>query len=190
MDHSKNNHQQHHQHNPHLGVNKMGKNIRKSPLHPSVSGAGALPNVRPPAAAAAPPAQQQQQQQQQPPQPQVYNISKNDFRSIVQQLTGTPSRDPNPNPNPPIPPPAAEAAQPAAPEDPPLAQPHRRPLLPYRPTPAPPHPHPLLIPSQLGDSPVSAYMRYFESALLSSDGSRHPHLPSPALPSRLPPFLP
>uniref|UniRef100_A0A6V7QYU5 VQ domain-containing protein n=1 Tax=Ananas comosus var. bracteatus TaxID=296719 RepID=A0A6V7QYU5_ANACO len=132
MDHSKNNHQQHHQHNPHLGVNKMGKNIRKSPLHPSVSGAGALPNVRPPAATAAPPAQQQQQQQ--PPQPQVYNISKNDFRSIVQQLTGTPPAIPT-QPQPTHPAPAAEAAQPAAPEDPPpSAQPHRPPASsPYRP---------------------------------------------------------
>ncbi|XP_076948946.1 uncharacterized protein LOC143621396 [Bidens hawaiensis] len=56
--------------NDYLGVNKVGKNIRKSPLH--------QPNF-------ASPARQQ-------PQPQVYNINKNDFQSIVQQLTGSPSR--------------------------------------------------------------------------------------------------
>ncbi|KAF5774625.1 putative VQ motif-containing protein/14 [Helianthus annuus] len=56
--------------NDYLGVNKIGKNIRKSPLH--------QPNF-------ANPARQQ-------PQPQVYNINKNDFQSIVQQLTGSPSR--------------------------------------------------------------------------------------------------
>ncbi|KAK9067903.1 hypothetical protein SSX86_012014 [Deinandra increscens subsp. villosa] len=56
--------------NDYLGVNKIGKNIRKSPLHqPSFAN----------------PARQQ-------PQPQVYNINKNDFQSIVQQLTGSPSR--------------------------------------------------------------------------------------------------
>ncbi|KAI3804524.1 hypothetical protein L1987_26131 [Smallanthus sonchifolius] len=56
--------------NDYLGVNKVGKNIRKSPLH--------QPNFTNPA--------------RQPPQPQVYNINKNDFQSIVQQLTGSPSR--------------------------------------------------------------------------------------------------
>ena len=71
--------------NEHLGVNKMGKNIRKSPLH--------QPNF-----ANNNPARQQ-------PQPQVYNISKNDFRNIVQQLTGSPSQEPLPRPpnNPPKP---------------------------------------------------------------------------------------
>ncbi|KAH1089632.1 hypothetical protein J1N35_016889 [Gossypium stocksii] len=32
------------------------------------------------------------------PQPQVYNISKNDFRNAVQQLTGSPSQDLLPRP--------------------------------------------------------------------------------------------
>ncbi|KAK7853761.1 protein haiku1 [Quercus suber] len=72
--------------NEHLGVNKIGKNIRKSPLH--------QPNF-----ANNNPAARQQ------PQPQVYNISKNDFRNIVQQLTGSPSQEPLPRPpnNPPKP---------------------------------------------------------------------------------------
>ncbi|XP_076930801.1 protein HAIKU1-like [Bidens hawaiensis] len=56
--------------NDYLGVNKIGKNIRKSPVH--------QPSFANPA--------------RQPPQPQVYNINKNDFQSIVQQLTGSPSR--------------------------------------------------------------------------------------------------
>nr|XP_043628324.1 protein HAIKU1-like [Erigeron canadensis] len=67
--------------NEYLGVNKIGKNIRKSPLHqPSFAN----------------PARQQ-------PQPQVYNINKNDFQSIVQQLTGSPSRQSQePLPRPPL----------------------------------------------------------------------------------------
>nr|XP_043613962.1 protein HAIKU1-like [Erigeron canadensis] len=52
-----------------LGVNKIGKNIRKSPPH--------QPNFA--------------NTTRQPPIPQVYNINKNDFRNVVQQLTGSPS---------------------------------------------------------------------------------------------------
>ncbi|KAL2464627.1 putative ovule protein [Forsythia ovata] len=60
----------------HLGVNMMGKNINKSPLHqPNFSGAA-----------------------KQQPQPQVYNINKNDFCSIVQQLIGSPSQESLPRP--------------------------------------------------------------------------------------------
>ncbi|KAK1430698.1 hypothetical protein QVD17_13635 [Tagetes erecta] len=74
--------------NDYLGVNKIGKNIRKSPLH--------QPNFT-------------NQATRQPPQPQVYNINKNDFQSIVQQLTGSPSRNsqeplPRPPQNAPKPP--------------------------------------------------------------------------------------
>ncbi|GJV51570.1 HAIKU1-like protein [Tanacetum coccineum] len=54
----------------HLGVNKIGRNIRKSPPHQSNFANSA----------------------RQPHLPQVYNINKNDFRDIVQQLTGSPSR--------------------------------------------------------------------------------------------------
>ncbi|KAL1192856.1 Protein HAIKU1 [Cardamine amara subsp. amara] len=70
----------HNNDNHHLGVNKMGKNIRKD--------------------------QSNQQNQQQNPQALVYNINKTDFRSIVQQLTGlgsTSSVNP-PQANPPKPP--------------------------------------------------------------------------------------
>lgn len=77
--------------NGYLGVNKMGKNIRKSPLHQpnyaSTSNSNPVGAGRP------------------QPQPQVYTISKNDFRSFVQQHTGSPARDPLPRPpsNPPRP---------------------------------------------------------------------------------------
>ncbi|ERN01168.1 hypothetical protein AMTRI_Chr03g146480 [Amborella trichopoda] len=59
-----------------LGINKqshkIGKGVtRKSPIHPS-----GFANSK-----------------QQPPQPPVYNISKNDFRNLVQQLTGSPSQE-------------------------------------------------------------------------------------------------
>jgi len=59
--------------NDSLGDNKMGKNIRKSPLHQPNFGNNAA---------------------RQQPQPQVYNISKNDFQDIVQQLTRSPSQEP------------------------------------------------------------------------------------------------
>ncbi|PPS16103.1 hypothetical protein GOBAR_AA04481 [Gossypium barbadense] len=64
----------------HLGVNKTGKNIRKSPLHQLNFGNNATREQL---------------------QPQVYNINKNDFRNIVQQLTGSPSRN-KPLPRPPL----------------------------------------------------------------------------------------
>ncbi|KAK8946274.1 hypothetical protein KSP40_PGU014770 [Platanthera guangdongensis] len=73
MDHNSKSSHQHH-----LGINKLGKNIRKSPLHQS-----SYQKLPPPAANQQPP----------PPQSHVYNISKSDFRSVVQQLTGSPSRD-------------------------------------------------------------------------------------------------
>ncbi|KAF8045553.1 hypothetical protein N665_4725s0002 [Sinapis alba] len=69
--------------NDHLGVNKIGKNIRKCPLHqqPSLAAHANL------AAAERP-----------QPHPQVYNINRNDFRSIVQQLTGSLSHESLPRP--------------------------------------------------------------------------------------------
>ncbi|XP_028549556.1 protein HAIKU1 [Dendrobium catenatum] len=167
----------HHQH--HLGVNKLGKSIRKSPLHQHN-----FQKIQPSAGATLPPP---------PPQPQVYNISKSDFRSIVQQLTGSPARDPAGAVNIPA---QARPPQPKAPSSrlmkirpPPLTPISRPPPLPlqnlapdqnpnpnlnpnpgYYPRPAPsPTPH---MGVAWADSPVSAYMRYLESSLLSSDSSR------------------
>jgi len=167
MDNSKN------RHNDHLGVNKMGKNIRKSPLH--------QPNF------ANNPARQQ-------PQPQVYNISKNDFRNIVQQLTGSPSHEPAPRPPNNLPKPPSMRLQKIRP--PPLT-PINRPHIPP-PVPHPAAPPPMVYnnnyarPGQFGqlsptplqpltpgdsswantaESPISAYMRYLQNSIMDP-GSR------------------
>ncbi|XP_010531705.1 PREDICTED: protein HAIKU1-like [Tarenaya hassleriana] len=152
----------------HLGVNKIGKNIRKSPLHQPNFGNGNA--VRP------------------QPQPQVYNISKNDFRSIVQQLTGSPSRESLPQPpqnplkpqntrlqkirpapltqfnRPPVPSPAAMAPLPPAQFRPP-PQPYAQPL-PQAMQPMMGHGDPAW--SNTAESPVSVYMRYLQSSLAES----------------------
>ncbi|KAL6985778.1 hypothetical protein U1Q18_019151 [Sarracenia purpurea var. burkii] len=121
-----------------LGVNKMGKNIRKSPLH--------QPNF----------ANTTRQQ----PQPQVYNINKNDFRNIVQQLTGSPSQEPPPRPhqNPPKPP--SMRLQKIRP--PPLI-PINRPPIPIHPQAPAPSP-----PMNTAESPISAYMRYLQNSMVDT----------------------
>ncbi|GAA0174000.1 hypothetical protein LIER_27485 [Lithospermum erythrorhizon] len=156
-----------------LGVNRMGKNIKKSPLHqPSFA------NTAP-----------------QQPQPQVYNINKNDFRSIVQQLTGSPLREPpgsrplNP-PRPPSnrlhrirPPPLTPINRPPIavhPHQP--AQPPIMPSGPYnnngvrpppqygQPQPSPPMfpPTPTDVWANTAESPISAYMRYLQNSIIDS----------------------
>ncbi|XP_043716779.1 protein HAIKU1-like isoform X2 [Telopea speciosissima] len=116
-------------HGEHLGVNKMGKNIKKSPLH--------QPNFT---------------NTKQPSQPQVYNISKNDFRSIVQQLTGSPSQDPLPRP----------------PENPPKSPSMR--LQKIRPPPLTPINRHQISSSATppAESPISAYMRYLQKSIIDS----------------------
>lgn len=182
MDNSKN------RHNDHLGVNKMGKNIRKSPLH--------QPNF------ANNPARQQ-------PQPQVYNISKNDFRNIVQQLTGSPSQEPLPRPpnNPPKsqsmrlqkirPPPLTPINRPHMP--PPVPVPIAPPLMAYnnnfvrpghfgQPSPIPlqPYQHQPGDPNwaNTAESPISAYMRFLQNTIMdpsprANQGQPQPHAPGP-----------
>ncbi|CBI33885.3 unnamed protein product, partial [Vitis vinifera] len=166
-------------HNEHLGVNKIGKNIRKSPLHQPNFGNTA----------------------RQQPQPQVYNISKNDFRNIVQQLTGSPSQEPLPRPpqNPPKhpsmrlqrirPPPLSPINRPHIP--PPALVPAPAPAL----APAPgqvPYNHGLpLMPgdtswTHVAESPISAYMRYLQNSIIDSGprpplGQGPPRLQSPVL---------
>lgn len=192
MDNSRN------RYNDHLGINRISRNIRKSPpIHQQ---------------AFANPRQQQQQQQpqqqqhgggegsQQPPQPQVYNISKNDFRSVVQQLTGTPTRDPFPSAAPPPVPgrPAATHNPPKLPSmrlqkiRPPPLTPIARPPIPHPahnpafyprpapvPVPMPAAPPPPQIQSPGGafwraalESPTTAYMRYLENSIINGDGSQ------------------
>ncbi|XP_010530032.1 PREDICTED: protein HAIKU1 [Tarenaya hassleriana] len=132
MDDARNHH--HHHHHDHLGVNKMRRNIRKAPS-------------------------QQQQQQQQQPQALVYNINKSDFRTIVQQLTGSGSTStvvPPPE-NPPKPPnsrlvkvrpaPLTQVNRPPPPVQPGLSSP--KPVQPHNP-----------FQVNVAESPISAYMRY------------------------------
>ncbi|URE03366.1 VQ motif [Musa troglodytarum] len=202
MDRRGNNHHHEQQRQQHLGVNKLSKNIRKTPPHhPTYY----YSDQKPP----------------QQPQPQVYNISSKDFRSIVQQLTGTPSRDSSPVPNPhPLPrppstrlqkirpPPLAAIARPPPPSLTAAARlpPTCHPPIPYQ-NPSfnlPPAPvaHPNWDPSSFSrpfisagfagpawaESPVSTYMRYLESSLVSSDTSRQPHPPPLSSPGLLPPL--
>nr|XP_029123424.1 LOW QUALITY PROTEIN: protein HAIKU1 [Elaeis guineensis] len=149
-----NNHHRHH----HLGVNQLGRTIKKIP---------AAPAHRPPP----------------PPQARVYNISKNDFRYVVQQLTGTPTRDSSSSSS------SAAAAAGAA-----IPPPSRHPraslrLRRNRPPPlAPPsRPNPAPNPSTIAD-----YISFIENSLLHSDGSRPTPPPGPpAFPSpRAGPLLP
>ncbi|KAG6500133.1 hypothetical protein ZIOFF_039947 [Zingiber officinale] len=104
-----------------------------------------------------------------PPPQQIYNISKNDFRAVVQQLTGSPSRDH------------------LRPQPPPRPRPPSSRLLKIRPPPLspiapPPHPNPNLRAPAWASSPVSAYMRYLESTLLGPASSSR-HRPPPPFPS-------
>ncbi|KAI4372398.1 hypothetical protein MLD38_010636 [Melastoma candidum] len=84
----------------HLGVNKIGKNIRKSPLHQPnfANNNGNYPN-----------GSNDDGNASRQPQPQVYNIDKNDFRSVVQHLTGSPACDRLPLPRPPNNPPKPQS---------------------------------------------------------------------------------
>ncbi|KGN60387.1 protein HAIKU1 [Cucumis sativus] len=177
MDYSKN------KQNEVLGVNKIGKNIKKSPLHqPNF---GNIPST---------------QQPQPQPQPQVYNINKNDFRNIVQQLTGS-SQEPSSRPpqNPAAkqqslrlqrirPPPLTPINRPRA--SPPIPVSIAPPQVPYyngqfrsaqcdqsstamfQGQPAPTQlPQPIPADSvwpKPADSPISAYMRYLQSSAIDS----------------------
>ncbi|CAL9767536.1 unnamed protein product [Musa acuminata subsp. burmannicoides] len=179
MDQSNSSQQQQQQQQPYLGVNKLGKSIRKSASHF---------HRQPPTTASS--SQQQQ--------PHVYNINKHDFRSIVQQLTGTPSRD--------SPAPAPAPAQPHRPPQPrpPSVRLHkiRPPPLPLVPAPRSPPAFAPVPPTHLpsgaatacAESPISAYMRYLEYSLLISNTPHRP-FPSPGAdarhhPNPLPPTPP
>ncbi|MED6113580.1 hypothetical protein PIB30_072202 [Stylosanthes scabra] len=173
-----------------LGVNKMGKNIRKSPLHQTNFGNNGGSSSSAAAAAVISIASRPSH-----PQPQVYNISKNDFRDVVQQLTGSPSLH---NATPPRPPqnsskPQSMRLQKIRP--PPLTPINRPPLRP--PVPAAPAPaevsmvpynnnNGLSRPAQFGqpgpnpplqhpgemtwantaESPISAYMRILQNSMM------------------------
>ncbi|XXG78055.1 hypothetical protein AAC387_Pa08g2080 [Persea americana] len=197
MDDSNGNYPRNPRMNEHLGVNKMGKNIRKSPLH--------QPNFGNP--------KQQPQQQQQQPQPQVYNISKTDFRSIVQQLTGSPSHHDQPPPprpagprhNPPKPqslrlqkirpPPLSPITRPPPPPPIPFnnnsnPNPNSNPNSPFFVWPSQFSPLPAITPgpgdpvwSNTAESPISAYMRYLQNSMIDSGGSKLTQFPGQGQPS-------
>ncbi|KAI3812721.1 hypothetical protein L1987_17433 [Smallanthus sonchifolius] len=176
-------------HSEHLGVNKIGKNIRKSPLLQS----NFVDPTRPVS------------------QPQVYNINKNDFRNIVQQLTGSPShhsQEPLPLPRPPVnkspsmrlqrirPPPLSpiNINRPRMPVQLPLndnnqfGQPPQRTMV--------PQPHSGWSKSNTAESPISAYMRYLQHSINDPGNPQAQSaglLPNPHVPPRTngpPPLLP
>ncbi|XP_019161916.1 PREDICTED: protein HAIKU1-like isoform X2 [Ipomoea nil] len=168
-----------------LGVNRMGKNIKKSPVHqPSFannSGFAARP---------------------QPPS-QVYNINKSDFRNIVQQLTGSPSQNtslPRPLQNPSKNHPGTRLQRIRPAPLMPMNQPQfrvahsnnyvtpaatavcSRPLSPaHNPF------NPIDVWENSGNSPVSAYMQCLQGSIIDSAGPKqaqpHDFLANPPLPS-------
>ncbi|CAH9120127.1 unnamed protein product [Cuscuta europaea] len=164
-----------------LGVNRTGKNIKKSPIHqPNFSHPNTGGSSRP------------------QPQPQVYNINKNDFRSIVQQLTGSPLREqilPRPPQN--SPKPQSTRLQKIKP--PPLT-PINHPRIPVHPSPPHQYGQPPFIPTDVwgnrAESPISAYMRYLQTSIVDPVGPTrqgnplpsglfpNPHLPPPGLSPR------
>ncbi|KZV53275.1 extensin-like [Dorcoceras hygrometricum] len=181
MDNSNN--QQNFRQTDHLGVNKLGKSIKKSPLH--------QPNFTSPS--------------RPQPQPQVYNINKNDFRNIVQQLTGSPAREPmarppQNQPRPPNnrlqkvrPPPLAPTSRPPVQihshlpipvaQMQPLAQAQPPNVNNYMRPPPPPttwlSPTPTDVWTNTTESPISAYMRYLQNSIIDQ-GPRQPQSqPSP-----------
>lgn len=155
----------------------MGKNIRKSPFH--------QPNVNTASAAG-----------RQQPQPQIYNISKSDFRDVVQQLTGSPLRSQEPLSRPPqnLPKPPSMRLQKIRP--PPLTPLDRTHIPSSRPVPVPaPAPAPAPAPgssitrpplfaqsSPTMESPVSAYMRYLQSSILDAGPRQTPPYHQPQIP--------
>ncbi|CAI9116251.1 OLC1v1017349C1 [Oldenlandia corymbosa var. corymbosa] len=158
-----------------------------------------LPQTQPAPAQA--PSQQQQQQQQAPPQqhqPPVYNINKNDFRDVVQRLTGSPAHERFSTP-PPIQPPKPPSSRLQRIRPPPLAQINNRPpqlpqisnhpggsvptagffagqRQPLSPLPPFPAVH------AAAESPISAYMRFLQSSSASAASPRWNNLPPPQLP--------
>ncbi|TKY56279.1 VQ motif-containing protein 9 [Spatholobus suberectus] len=111
-------------------------------------------------------------------QPHVYNISKNDFRDMVQKLTGSPGHDQQPKPVHPVSSSRLHRLRP-----PPLPQ-----VVSHRPPPhsgnvavAPPSPLPPF-PSVHAESPVSAYMRFLRNSMPSSSYSSESEFQMPTSP--------
>lgn len=156
-----------------LGINRHSNKINKPLKRSGNGGAAALPL---------------QQASKQPPPPPVYNINKNDFRNVVQRLTGSPLPERYDPPPPPILPAPAPAPPPQNPK-PPNSRLHRirpPPLRALNPSSGPPQPMlrspqfmnsmspfmsplPPLTPNDavwagnvVMESPVSRYMKYLQ----------------------------
>ena len=142
--------------------------------------------------------QQQQQHQHQPP---VYNINKNDFRDVVQKLTGSPAHERFSTP-PPIHPPKPQSSRLQRIRPPPLAHVSNRPPPSLNSTIPPPQQPPLTtVPNPntsasatnsfiqrstaplsplppfpavhaAAESPVSAYMRYLQNTISAVDSNK------------------
>lgn len=129
---------------------------------------------------------QAQPQSQQPP---VYNINKNDFRDVVQKLTGSPAHERFSAP----PPPAAQTRPPSSRlqriRPPPLSQIVNRPpqilqqndgsqqgAQPFTPLPPLPSVHPA------AESPISAYMRFLQGSASAASASSLWNGAAPAAP--------
>ncbi|KAL3733113.1 hypothetical protein ACJRO7_022607 [Eucalyptus globulus] len=113
-------------------LNKMSHKISKPPLkkHPLDS----LPNQPDQSLTQSPAAVNQNQPAQQlqappppqpPQQPPVYNINKNDFRDVVQKLTGSSAHERAPTPPPPQPPQQQQQQLPVQASKPPSSRLHR-----------------------------------------------------------------
>ncbi|KAG2313573.1 hypothetical protein Bca4012_028110 [Brassica carinata] len=166
-------------HHPLRQLNKLSHKISKPTPTPASSSVSAAVN---------------QETSHQPPmnhhqhQPPVYNISKNDFRNVVQRLTGSPAHErfSSPPPPPPIHHPKAAAQQSSRLHrirPPPLA--HIINLPPsslndggFVPRPLSPLP-PLPPVHAAAESPVSSYMRYLQNSMFSSGLSPLAPLVSP-----------
>ncbi|KAK6116153.1 hypothetical protein DH2020_008422 [Rehmannia glutinosa] len=155
---------------------KIAKPIRKPlpfPTTTPVSSSASIPQIldpNPHNPGHAPPHSQQ---------PPVYNINKNDFRDVVQKLTGSPAHERLPTPPPPVTHPRPPSSRLQRIRPPPLAQISNRPpqltqILPraqndagQRPPsghaqPLPPlPPFPSVHPA--AESPISAYMRFLQN---------------------------
>ncbi|KAF3445902.1 hypothetical protein FNV43_RR11079 [Rhamnella rubrinervis] len=149
-----------------------------------------------PQPAASSQSQQQNLQAQQQHQPPVYNINKNDFRDVVQKLTGSPAHERFSTP-PPIHPPKPPSSRLQRIRPPPLAHVNNRPppllnnAVPPQQPPTSVNPNNHFTPSNFGgigrpitplsplppfpavhaaaESPVSAYMRYLQNSVSGTD---------------------
>ncbi|KAG9451431.1 hypothetical protein H6P81_011396 [Aristolochia fimbriata] len=185
-----------------LRISKPAVTTLKSQVqsqNPQVS-SNPQPNPVPSSSSSGATVSQPQPVHQQPP---VYNINKNDFRDVVQKLTGSPAHERLATP-PPIHPPKPQSSRLQRIRPPPLANlpaprppapvvaPHVVPLVyAHRPrSPVPPFsplpPFPTV--SAAAESPISSYMRYLQSSMPNPVGPGQLMLP-PSSPVGLGPVL-